>query len=571
MRRILSALLIALAAWSPARAADAPAPPMKVGVNLLHGGYDQSAMQFADVMRKSSGFWFAAGKSPGLDADGWPLRADAATGMAQATAGVQMVAPPGDYTLMAEGKGELWLRGDSDATRRFVQPGPLKYGDWYRVIFDGKSGTVTIPAGGVLAGSIAFQLRASDPADHLRNIRLYLPGHGPGDTWNRDYVAFLKGFSGPIRTMDWAMTNNSQVTTWTSVRRAYSVGIGGEAPTADRPFFGGYPPELFASIANATGRDLWVCLPAMCDDDYIRKLAALLDGLLDKGLVLIVEDSNETWNDGFPQRAWLRNQMAALGISGDDGIRWIAQRAARRTTLFRDSVAKGRRCRRVFATVAANINRAKVELAGLGGANPDVDVVAIAPYFQPDAKPFSAYVTTYAADPAGTLDALFADMEKALATRISWTADFAALAAKSGKALALYEGGQHLQNWTVKASAPLIAAANLDPRMGTLYGRQLDGLAGAGVEFACLYGDLMTYSEFGAWGLAPRLADAGTAPKAVATFAWIAAHPAPPPVVIPPTVVGVRVLLSDGTTRDLDAAAISALPGPVVTPSPAKP
>jgi hypothetical protein len=54
-------------------------------------------------------------------------------------------------------------------------------------------------------------------------------------------------------------------------------------------------------IANELGKDIWINVPALVDDAYVRSLAELLQRTLAPDRAVYVEYSNELWNTQFPQ------------------------------------------------------------------------------------------------------------------------------------------------------------------------------------------------------------------------------------------------------------------------------
>lgn len=53
-------------------------------------------------------------------------------------------------------------------------------------------------------------------------------------------------------------------------------------------------------LANATHTDMWINIPVMATDDYVKSLAALIKSKLDPGLHVYVEWSDEIWNYANP-------------------------------------------------------------------------------------------------------------------------------------------------------------------------------------------------------------------------------------------------------------------------------
>ncbi len=145
---------------------------------------------------------------------------------------------------------------------------------------------------------------------------------------------------GFIRLMDFMATNGSPVQDWSDRRppahafmtgmlnpREPASGAGGDRET-------GIAFEHMVALANASDKDLWICVPHLATDDFVRKLAQLIrygsDGVnpydhvvanpvyapLEAGRRVYVEYSNEIWSGGwsFAQGDWAQAQADALGI-----------------------------------------------------------------------------------------------------------------------------------------------------------------------------------------------------------------------------------------------------------------
>jgi len=63
------------------------------------------------------------------------------------------------------------------------------------------------------------------------------------------------------------------------------------------------PYEWEIAICNAAGVDLWIGVPHMASDDYVRQLAALIRERLRPDLRVYVEYSNEVWNSSYADGA----------------------------------------------------------------------------------------------------------------------------------------------------------------------------------------------------------------------------------------------------------------------------
>lgn len=73
--------------------------------------------------------------------------------------------------------------------------------------------------------------------------------------------------------------------------------------------------ESAIDIANTTHTDMWINIPVMATDDYVKSLAALIKSQLNPNLRVYVEWSDEIWNWGNPywtETSFVTNQVKAL-------------------------------------------------------------------------------------------------------------------------------------------------------------------------------------------------------------------------------------------------------------------
>lgn len=229
-----------------------------------------------------------------------------------------------------------------------------------------------------------------------------------------------------IRFMDWGKTNASPQKNWSDRRlphHAFQAGVVSrrspldddeELPIEEQRETG-VAYEHMVALCNATGRNMWINIPHLASDDYIRKLANLIrfgsDGVepftseqvnpppfppLDPGLKVYVEYSNEIWSSGFafPQGNWAEAEAIEAGdINTGDPQTFFPGRArfdARRflTTwrIFEDVFDGTSRLVRVAATFTANDTYTDAflrELNDKGAAAPatEPDVLAVTTYF----------------------------------------------------------------------------------------------------------------------------------------------------------------------------------------------
>ncbi len=145
---------------------------------------------------------------------------------------------------------------------------------------------------------------------------------------------------GMVRLMDWLHTNASPLQDWSDRRlpsHVFQTGVLNPRSPAD-----GYDGhrgtgaafEHLVQLSNQADLDLWLNVPHLATDDFVRKLAQLVrwgsDGVdaysaevqspvfpgLNRDLRIIVEYSNEiwSWGDSFCQGEWAFDQAQALGI-----------------------------------------------------------------------------------------------------------------------------------------------------------------------------------------------------------------------------------------------------------------
>lgn len=522
-RRVAAGLaaLAALCAGGPARAGD-------LGTNL-DAVVDYSPQHpFVDAFKTSRSWltqtetvWDTGDEaSLALDADGWVTSLPApgsSTYDRVATLLFQDTAyPAGQYVVTYDGVGTLEYRFDA----QLVQSTP------------GRDVLSVTPSGG-----FAIVLRATTPGNHLRNLRVWMPGfdetNGPAQYFHPDFLDLLQGTS-TLRFMDWMHTNSTT-----------------QQHFADRPLPSharwtlegkGVPIEIMVRLANRTRRSPWFTLPHLATDAYVTAFATLVRDTLHPSLVVYVEHSNEVWNDTFPQGAAVEAQGEANFPGGASGFTKRLNQHGRRTAEICDlwQAAWGAQASRVrcvlgaaavndfTATEAADCplwNGAPCTGHGLWG-------VAIAPYF-------AGYLgaSDTASTVAGfTLDQLFTEITTggvlaggpaggAIAETVGWVAAHRAAASARGLALVAYEGGQHLVGHTPAdqdnvAMASLFVAANRDARMGAAYASYLaNAWQAEGGELFVHFTAAGTYSKYGSWGAVER-SDQPATPKNLALKAW---------------------------------------------------
>ena len=487
-----------------------------------------------------------------LDEHGWPRRLPAADDARVRFRSVAVLLfndnghshPAGRYIVTYEGKGTLV----HDLLGRKVER-------------ESRPGRDVVEVDNKADGGWRLSIKATDPKDPLRNIRVLPPGgsclRDPGQyaettadcdpklqgafvpfekfpveqRWHPRFVQDLRGFR-VLRFMDWGKTNSSPLARW-----------------ADRPQLAdatwasaaGVPVEAMLDLSRVAGADPWLNLPMQAGDDYVRGFAQLLKAQLAPGRVAIVEFANEPWNQAFPVAAWMTQRAraqwpAAKGSDSMLAVNWYAWRSAQICQAIKaewGGQAAPVRC--VLNAQAANPDLIRQTLAcplaspELGAACAKrMDALAVAPYF-------GGYLgtnelqtlTSSLAREAGALDKLFQELLAedargvpakaplqgrhavvpaggALAQSRGWMVADKKLADEFGLPMWAYEAGQHLTPAPESTDAgwlALITAANRDARMGRAYQRHLADWQAAGGQLIVWFNHAGRPSKAGAWGL----------------------------------------------------------------------
>lgn len=475
---------------------------MRPGANLNAGRTYYDGRAYSDLMRQCGGLGGNRNGTkpmPPMRPDGYPEWCDKTTGQPGGVLAQAAKLPAGQYRVRGRGRGLVELQFAETAKD-----------PWQKIRLDGSGGDQAIELRELGADRLATcVVRESDQADPVRDLQIIIPGCD--GIWRPEYLDDLRGFA-VHRHLDTRMVNADPAIDWP-----------GQPPSGLNSLWRGVPFEDLCDLANECGADPWFCIPYHASDDYVERMARVIDEHLDPGRTVFVEYSNELWNWGFRQAQQVEEWRKANEPNTSRQV-VIGRRAAAAMNRFRSSLSSDRRCVRVVSGQAAWVadsERAVRTAMDLGGC----DAIACAPYFGE-------------VIPAGTsdLDGLFAAIEPSLQTSFDRAGSWATLADKLGVPLHLYECGQHLPGGDDPARVALIAAANRDPRMGSLYMRYLDGLAALGVDVACLFQAHGSYGKHGCWGLREDVGQPlEAAPKAAAVRAWMDAHkPAPVPEPVDP-------------------------------------
>jgi hypothetical protein len=468
-------------------------------------------LPFVDVFRLSrpwisqkKGAGWGKGPTLALDDHGWVTRLEpgcyAETLLCTIPGGHY---PGGNYTVRYDGEGKLEFWGAAAVVSS--RPGQMLI-------------RVTPAKGGFF-----LRVTATDPRNHVRNIRVLMPGFADKYRDNPWHPAFLRRWQGVacIRFMDFMLTNNSTVSTWP------------ERPRPEDATFSekGVPLELMIDLANRLRADAWFCMPHRADDGYVRNFAAMVKERLDPKLKAYVEYSNEVWNGGFKQHRYAAEEGKKLGYSDlpwQAALRYTAHRSVQIFRTWEEEFGGTERLVRVLPSQAANLGVSQ-QLASFENAYKHADVLAIAPYvgFVPRPKARAVKGQPSAEEAAGwTVDQLLDYLEsRALLESINYIYSNKKIADKFGLRLVAYEGGQHLVGTqgaeNNEALTRLFHAANTSPRLGRIYRRFFEAWEKGGGDLFCHFNSVEMWSKWGNWGLLQFSDDdPAKSPKFLAVMRW---------------------------------------------------
>ncbi|APR84945.1 Cellulose-binding domain protein [Minicystis rosea] len=390
------------------------------------------------------------------DQNGYPAAGQSGT----SSTDIGFVLPGGTYKIAYKGTGKLTISGIGKLAGTFTDQGGEHRADLQITGTPGAFGnflTLAIENG---PGQTVESIRILAPGFDYDTQAIFLPG----------FLKLLEPFRA-LRFMEWQNTNGNTITAWSDAPRAAHFG----ASDYGEPF------EHITALVNETGKDCWVTVPEHATDDFIDKLADFLAQGLDfakidaaraqRGQTLpfqvIVENSNETWNNGFTAFATFnaaakQNPSRYTGkYTGTYGPDWMAQNA--------DLVRVGQYQADRLVTIAGKLRAAFAKVGkesvvapvlsgwALGAAYSDFGLTFIQDNFG-DPKKYVSYIALapyFGAEDAQTssLEALFQSAAANIQSMDGAFGDFHDLGAAYGIPIAAYEGGQSLtgtENQSIK-------------------------------------------------------------------------------------------------------------------------
>ncbi|MBC8140496.1 MAG: hypothetical protein H7Y38_03550, partial [Armatimonadetes bacterium] len=522
---LLSPLACAESVAESQEKATAPPPSVKplpdktkvratLGINLNGTADWNSELPFVDVFRQSRP-WISQregeswGKGPALSVDknGYVTKLEPGCFAESPLCTIEGDHyPSGEYVVLYDGVGKF---AANNATVVSETPGRMVLN------VDAKR------------GGFFLQLRETDPANYVKNIRVLMPGFEKTYKTAPFHPLFLARWRGVacLRFMDWMHTNGSAQGKWS------------ERPTLASMTFSekGVALETMCSLSNTLGADAWVCIPHKADDEYVREFARLMKAKLSPNLRVYVEYSNEVWNGQFEQSRYAGEKGLAAKIGEkpwDAGWHYTARRSVEIFKIWEKEWGGLNRLVRVLPTQAGNAYVAE-QIVAFEDAYKNADALAIAPYFgcapgnAPDSKPNAATVEKWSVN-----DALDYLEKTALPESLKFVADNKAVADKFKLKLICYEGGQHMVGIqgaeNNDAITKLFHDANRHPRMGKIYTAFLTEYTKMGGDVFCAFASTGGWSKWGAWGATQWYNEtAKSSPKLSALVEWAKAQGQP--------------------------------------------
>jgi hypothetical protein len=403
------------------------------------------------------------------DANGYP-----AMGMSgKSSTDLGFILTSGSYNISFKGNGTLAVSGIGKLT-----------GTWQSANGEQRNVVQITGTPGAFGNFLTLTV-TNGPGQSVTDIHILYPGfdYDTKTVFLPQLIAILAPFRA-MRFMDWEATNGSQLANWSDRPAAAHYG------RSDN----GEPYEHIIELVNETGKDMWVTVPEHVSDDFIHQFAKLLATTLDFQRIqtardqagfttpfqVIVENSNETWNQGFTAYATFLAAAKANPTRFDGKYTgtvpptWMSQNA----DLMRVGQYEADRLVNIagiFQTEFGAVGKKDIVspvLSGwaIGAAYSDVGLqfiktnygdpkkyiryVAIAPYISPDDAQ------------TGSLSALFTNLEQAIAAKDGVYQDFETMASSYGLTMVAYEGGQSITGTT---NQPLKHLAQHDARMYQAY------------------------------------------------------------------------------------------------------
>lgn len=470
---------------------------LQIGINLAGPADYGTEWPFVNIMKYTRTWtthnnqWVSGGQNPWdtdvldqipLDPDGYPLSLPVMVPGTEAPQVVRAIwansddLPLGRYVILYDGEGQISLWGALSEVSNV--PGRVEFDLNHN--FD----------------IITMSIMESKAGNHVRNIRVLLPGTEPTyqtEPFSAEWLEKLAPFKS-IRFMDWGYTNNSTMREWAD-----------RSQTDDYTWTqkSGVPYEWWVTLCNRLQADAWVCVPHAASDDYMVQMATLFRDQLDPNLRIYVEWSNEVWNWIFEQAHYGLNEL-------DQTLPWperLGPRTAHVLQIWTDVFAgQEHRLIRVMASQHGWWDIGERTFAQIKAEGKDhlVDAISPAAYMGLQGSTLGTWDASVTGQQVLDHAAQFTFNPNEYAMR-GWNA-YAKLARDNNKRLVFYEGGQHFTPepfGTEQPYCPALVECQTLPGMYDLYQQLFDTLR----TFSEQEMTLMAFSfiapngcRYGSWG-----------------------------------------------------------------------
>jgi len=510
--KVLTPLLLLLSLISSSLVSAAPNSRSAMGINTNEIMDTTASVPFIDVFKTSLPFeegrpWITKGKIT-YDKYGWPKNLNGGQ------AGTRFLhelpaksVPNGNYTVLYDGEGMLTYSDDAKLVFR-------EKGRDVISIMANRSGKKD-------ELRVKLIIKHSNPANHLRNIHVLMPGgvcaNNPFRRVNKNqcagsrfmsfeenheslifnpaYLDYMKDFK-VIRFMNMSGITRNPISEWDQRPKVTDPTWGGKEGMR------GAPIEIMVALANKLKADPWFSIPHKANNNFVRQHARIVKNNLKPGLKAYVEYTNEAWNSIFTQAHYVKDmgERMQLDIDRDKGgYKYFSMRSVQIFDMWEREFGGTKRIVRVMGSWVG-WTRLTEMLLSYRNAYKKTDAVAIAPYFEPTLKS-----SRRARSVAQLFKMIYDPKERrSIPEVLKQIKKNAELASKFGVELIAYEGGQHLVDWksrNVKSHpTKLFIAANKDWRMAKAYTDFLRGWKKNGGKLFVNFSAPRTYQWYGSWG-----------------------------------------------------------------------
>ncbi len=469
-----------------------------IGINVSEMTYYSTEFIFKDLAKTMVAVRIGSGFTEDqFDDDGYPLSLAAGQSVSLGYGiDTDYAFPEGQYHVFYDGEGTLESAFNTATLQSTIE---LGHQVW----------TVTHASD----AQVGWRITATTPANHLRNLRIVMPGFEADYLDDPIHPSFRAHWSGmkAFRFMDWLSINNSMVSEWTEMKGAGYITQVGYSGEWGNQVFGSDPRgasvALAVDVCNAMDADIWLCVPHRASDALIRSMAEVVLARLEPGRRVYLEFSNEVWNWGFDQAQECEDAGFALGLDG--ALEYTVRRSGDIFSIWEE--VWGAESSRVINVWAWQNVDDYWMLIGLDAfSDPVVNPLGSMPEFYASAP----YFTHGEGTPPATMDELFEETlfggeteEYCLAYLDRMNRRHLEILEPYGVELGCYEAGQHFTTFSGNPALDerVFIPANRDERMGTCYRKFLCDWQNANPGgLMMLYISCQEPGQWGSWGILER-------------------------------------------------------------------